>query len=190
MTKRREQKFPQKKKDSNTNKPIINRLLLEDDTALDNHSSKYRSIIKEFCAFLCECKDVLDEATTMKLLESYGRVEESMFFANLKEQYEILIHHFIQLHDWVASSSSGSTRDCILLGACEAHETLPQSAEFPADVFTSCLTTPIKMALRWFCRRSLLHESLYESLIDKIPGHQNDRKTLLGGIKLDFHYSD
>jgi regulator-associated protein of mTOR len=53
-----------------------------------------------------------------------------------------------QLHDW-GGSSSGSPRDCILLAACEAHETLPQSAEFPADVFTSCLTTPIKMALRW-----------------------------------------
>lgn len=54
-----------------------------------------------------------------------------------------------KLHEWSASNSSGSTRDCILLAACEAHETLPQSVEFPADVFTSCLTTPIKMALRW-----------------------------------------
>ncbi|XP_062080719.1 regulatory-associated protein of TOR 1-like [Humulus lupulus] len=112
--------------------------------------------------------------------------------------------------------SSGSTRDCILLGACEAHETLPQSTEFPADVFTSCLTTPIKMSLRcsdstarfffhllilpilllpfdtckrtimWFCRRSLLHESLDESLIDKIPSRQNDRKTLLGELNWIF----
>ncbi|KAM6550470.1 hypothetical protein CsatB_000278 [Cannabis sativa] len=97
-----------------------------------------------------------------------------------------VVNAFIELHDWAASSSSGSTRDCILLGACEAHETLPQSAEFPADVFTSCLTTPIKMALRWFCRRSLLHESLDESLIDKIPGRQNDRKTLLGELNWIF----
>lgn len=57
----------------------------------------------------------------------------------------------MQLQNLTASNSSGpSTRDCILLAACEAHETLPQSAEFPADVFTSCLTTPIKMALRWY----------------------------------------
>ncbi|GMP79922.1 hypothetical protein CsSME_00035240 [Camellia sinensis var. sinensis] len=49
----------------------INRLLLEDDTALENRSSEYHSIIKEFRAFLCDCKDVLDEATTMNLLESY-----------------------------------------------------------------------------------------------------------------------
>nr|GMD40020.1 Regulatory-associated protein of TOR 1 [Ipomoea batatas] len=62
----------------------------------------------------------------------------------------MIVNAFIELQDWNASNSSGpSTRDCILLAACEAHETLPQSAEFPADVFTSCLTTPIKMALRW-----------------------------------------
>ncbi|XP_050383493.1 regulatory-associated protein of TOR 1 [Argentina anserina] len=97
----------------------------------------------------------------------------------------MIINSFNELHDW-AGSSSGSPRDCILLAACEAHETLPQSAEFPADVFTSCLTTPIKMALRWFCTRSLLHESLDYSLIDKIPGRQNDRKTLLGELNWIF----
>ncbi|KAF9670869.1 hypothetical protein SADUNF_Sadunf13G0114000 [Salix dunnii] len=74
----------------------INRLLLEEDNALEKHSSEYQSINQEFCAFLGDCKDVLDEATTMKLLESYGRVEELVYFASLKEQYEIVIHHYIQ----------------------------------------------------------------------------------------------
>ncbi|KAK6943403.1 Raptor, N-terminal CASPase-like domain [Dillenia turbinata] len=99
----------------------------------------------------------------------------------------MIVNAFVELHGSSASSSSGSsTRDCILLAACEAHETLPQSAEFPADVFTSCLTTPIKMALRWFCTRSLLHDSLDYSLIDKIPGRQTDRKTLLGELNWIF----
>ncbi|XP_078436258.1 regulatory-associated protein of TOR 1 [Wolffia australiana] len=89
--------------------------------------------------------------------------------------------------EWNLSGASASaSRDCILLGACEAHETLPQSAEFPADVFTSCLTTPIKMALRWFCSRSLLCDSLDYSMIDRIPGRQNDRKTLLGELNWIF----
>nr|KJB12423.1 hypothetical protein B456_002G017100 [Gossypium raimondii] len=74
----------------------INRLLLEDDTALVNHNSEYQSIIKEFRAFLSDCKDVLDEVTTMRLLESYGRVEELVYFASLKEQHEIVIHYYIQ----------------------------------------------------------------------------------------------
>ncbi|KAG5248313.1 regulatory-associated protein of TOR [Salix suchowensis] len=98
----------------------------------------------------------------------------------------MIVNAFQELHDWSASGSAGSTRDCILLAACEAHETLPQSDEFPADVFTSCLTTPIKMALKWFYRRSLLCDSLDYSLIDKIPGRQNDRKTLLGELNWIF----
>nr|XP_043636521.1 regulatory-associated protein of TOR 1 isoform X2 [Erigeron canadensis] len=99
----------------------------------------------------------------------------------------MIVNAFIELQDWNLASSSGSSpRDCILLAACEAHETLPQSHEFPADVFTSCLTTPIKIALRWFCTRSLLHESLDYSLIDRIPGRQTDRKTLLGELNWIF----
>ncbi|CAI0550110.1 unnamed protein product [Linum tenue] len=74
----------------------INRLLLEEDSAVENHGVEYQSIIQEFCAFLSDSKDVLDEATTMKLLESYGRVEELVYFASLKEQHEIVIHHYIQ----------------------------------------------------------------------------------------------
>lgn len=37
-----------------------------------------------------------------------------------------------------------------------------------------------------FYRRSLLCESLDFSLIDKIPGRQNDRKTLLGELNWIF----
>ncbi|KAF5189076.1 Regulatory-associated protein of tor, partial [Thalictrum thalictroides] len=102
----------------------------------------------------------------------------------------MIVNAFIERQDWGSSSSSGSSgstlKDCILLGACEAHESLPQSAEFPADVFTSCLTTPIKMALKWFCSRSLLRDTINHSLIDRIPGRQNDRKTLLGELNWIF----
>ncbi|TMW91211.1 hypothetical protein EJD97_014630 [Solanum chilense] len=99
----------------------------------------------------------------------------------------VIVNAFIELQNLAASNSSGpSTRDCILLGACEAHETLPQSAEYPADIFTSCLTTPIKMALRWLCTRSLFCESFDYALIDRIPGRQTDRKTPLGELNWIF----
>ncbi|XP_020113918.1 regulatory-associated protein of TOR 2 [Ananas comosus] len=98
----------------------------------------------------------------------------------------MIINAFMERLECNPSSSSSSSKDCILLAACHAHETLPQSAEYPADVFTSCLTTPIKMALRWFCSRSLLRDSLDYSLIDQIPGRQNDRRTLLGELNWIF----
>lgn len=101
----------------------------------------------------------------------------------------IIVNALIERQEWNSSgvsSASSSSKDCIILAACEAHETLPQSAEFPADVFTSCLTTPIKMALHWLCSRSLLHDFIDHSLIDKIPGRQNDRKTLLGELNWIF----
>lgn len=78
-------------------------------------------------------------------------------------------------------------RDCILLAACGENELLPQNPDFPADVFTSCLTTPIKVALRWFCSRSLLRdEGITKELIDRIPGKQTDRKTPLGELNWIF----
>lgn len=56
----------------------------------------------------------------------------------------------VQRPEWgTTTSSTPSMRDCILLAACGALETLPQNSELPADVFTSCLTTPIQIALRW-----------------------------------------
>ncbi|CAM6102948.1 unnamed protein product [Calypogeia fissa] len=84
----------------------INRLLMGEnkqvlpgaDTA-DGQSAEYQATLKEFLAFLSDWKNDLDEATTVKLLGSYGRVDELVYFARLKEQYEILLHHFIQQGD-------------------------------------------------------------------------------------------
>ena len=43
-------------------------------------------------------------------------------------------------------------KEVILLAACGAGEVLPQSPDLPADVFTACLTTPIKVKLpSWSC---------------------------------------
>ena len=41
-----------------------------------------------------------------------------------------------------------SHQNCIQLAACALNQTLPMNPELPADLFSSCLTTPIKMALR------------------------------------------
>eukprot|EP00249_Psilotum_nudum_P014604 c24909_g1_i1 orf=639-3668(-) len=81
----------------------INQLLLDSSKQKGESCPKessenleYQKTLKEFRAFLSDCKDVLDEATTLKLLGSYGRVDELVFFAGLKEQHETVIHHYIQ----------------------------------------------------------------------------------------------
>jgi regulator-associated protein of mTOR len=45
------------------------------------------------------------------------------------------------------TSTDGSV---IVLAACRSTETLPVSPQYPADIFSACLTTPIQMALKWF----------------------------------------
>ncbi|EDO26130.1 predicted protein [Nematostella vectensis] len=47
-----------------------------------------------------------------------------------------------------------AVKNCIQLAACAANQLLPMNPELPADLFTSCLTTPIKVALRWFCSQN------------------------------------
>ncbi|KAK0433965.1 hypothetical protein EV421DRAFT_1841786 [Armillaria borealis] len=59
--------------------------------------------------------------------------------------------------------------------ACAANEHLPSCPELPADVFTSCLTSPIDMALRYF-----------QDMIMQLPGDLKDRRTPLGELNWIF----
>lgn len=62
-----------------------------------------------------------------------------------------------------------SFRNCIQLAACGASQVLPMNPDLPADLFTSCLTTPIKVAIRWFVLQptSKLLPKINLELIDK-----------------------
>jgi regulator-associated protein of mTOR len=75
--------------------------------------------------------------------------------------------------------------DHILLAACSEGETLPTNPDLPADIFTSCLTTPIKMALKWFVSQTII-SGVTLDLIDHIPGRLNDRRTPLGELNWIF----
>ncbi|RXM28608.1 Regulatory-associated protein of mTOR [Acipenser ruthenus] len=81
-----------------------------------------------------------------------------------------------------------SMKNCIQLAACDASELLPMNSDLPADLFTSCLTTPIKIALRWFCmqKSAKLVPGVTLDLIEKIPGRLNDRRTPLGELNWIF----
>ncbi|SCZ98962.1 BZ3500_MvSof-1268-A1-R1_Chr7-1g09332 [Microbotryum saponariae] len=78
-------------------------------------------------------------------------------------------------------------RDTIQLGACLAHETLPMNPDLPADLFTSCLTSPIEIALRFFLLRNPLKMGQLDlDMLLKVPGKVNDRRTPLGELNWIF----
>jgi len=85
-------------------------------------------------------------------------------------------------------TAAAAMRDSILLAACQADGVLPQAPGLPADLFTSCLTVPIKIALQWLLSRGLLADDprLTPETIDRIPGSQTDRKTPLGELNWIF----
>eukprot|EP00850_Spirogloea_muscicola_P012963 SM000086S23015 [mRNA] locus=s86:21057:31095:- [translate_table: standard] len=98
-----------------------------------------------------------------------------------------IVNAFCERPEWGHGGSSvPSMKETIILAACGPSEILPQNADLPADIFTSCLTTPIKIALQWFCPRSLLKDTLDKDLVDRIPGRQQDRKTPLGELNWIF----
>ncbi|XP_020582409.1 regulatory-associated protein of TOR 1-like [Phalaenopsis equestris] len=61
----------------------------------------------------------------------------------------IIVNAFIELN------SSGSSKDCILLAACEAHENLPQSAEFPEGSRSGLLSDNDDKEHSSFCSTNL-----------------------------------
>jgi regulator-associated protein of mTOR len=79
-------------------------------------------------------------------------------------------------------------RDTIVLCPTSQGEWLPLNPELPADLFTSCLTTPIPVALRWFVHQNPLSMEKIdlETIADAIPGKLTDRKTPLGELNWIF----
>lgn len=76
--------------------------------------------------------------------------------------------------------------DCIHLAACRYKETLPTNPDLPADVFTSCLTTPIEMAVRFFILQNPLPSSVTLNDAASIPGRVSERRTPVGELNWIF----
>ena len=75
--------------------------------------------------------------------------------------------------------------DCLLLAACGKNELLPTNPDLPADVFTSCLTTPIEMAVRFYKLENPLASGMAWPDF-KISGKLQDRKSALGELNWIF----
>ncbi|XP_066914633.1 regulatory-associated protein of mTOR-like [Clytia hemisphaerica] len=94
-----------------------------------------------------------------------------------------------QLSQGVASPQIPPVRNCLQMAACGTNELLPMVPDLPADLFTACLTTPMKVALKWFISQKSYHNlvpGITNELLDKIPGQLNDRRTPLGELNWIF----
>ncbi|KAI0814821.1 hypothetical protein BC629DRAFT_1467282 [Irpex lacteus] len=76
--------------------------------------------------------------------------------------------------------------DAIQLAACLADEQLPSCPELPADIFTSCLTSPIDIALRYFIMNNQLPSNITADMVMQLPGDLKDRRTPLGELNWIF----
>ncbi|KHJ35166.1 putative wd repeat-containing protein mip1 [Erysiphe necator] len=74
----------------------------------------------------------------------------------------------------------------IHLAACNANENLPTNPQLPADLFTSCLTTPIEMALWFFVLQTPLTIKMTPERAKKMPGRLQERRTPLGELNWIF----
>ncbi|MCJ1474557.1 hypothetical protein MMC13_003216 [Lambiella insularis] len=76
--------------------------------------------------------------------------------------------------------------DNILLAACGQAETLPTNPDLPADLFTSCLTTPVAISLRCFVLNSQIPIDVTLKDLEKVPGRSQERRTPLGELNWIF----
>ncbi|KNZ76317.1 WD repeat-containing protein mip1 [Termitomyces sp. J132] len=74
----------------------------------------------------------------------------------------------------------------IQLAACAANEQLPSCPELPADIFTSCLTSPIDIALRYYLMNHQLPNMVTADMVLQLPGDLKDRRTPLGELNWIF----
>jgi hypothetical protein len=78
--------------------------------------------------------------------------------------------------------SSGAKSASIVLAACGADEILPMDPQYPADIFTSCLTTPIPIALRWFILQVYTYPYAF-ILVNLLVSRDNAESSFVGGIE-------
>lgn len=76
--------------------------------------------------------------------------------------------------------------DNIILAACGKTETLPTNPDLPADLFTSCLTTPVTISLRCFVLDCQLPLDITLKDLEKVPGRLQERRTPLGELNWIF----
>lgn len=76
--------------------------------------------------------------------------------------------------------------DNIQLAACGKSESLPTNPDLPADLFTSCLTSPIETSLTFFILENPLPSNLTKEDAQRVPGRLQERRSPIGELNWIF----
>ncbi|XP_044758345.1 regulatory-associated protein of mTOR isoform X2 [Coccinella septempunctata] len=119
--------------------------------------------------------DCSNAGTIVKSFETFAKQHENEY------EQQFMSHHVHQTPPPKFSS-------CIQLAACDVDQLLPMKPDLPADLFTCCLTAPIKTAIRWYLQknRNPLTPDVSLEEIDLMPGSYGDRKTMRGELNWIF----
>lgn len=117
---------------------------------------------------------VLDVSRAGNIVQNFSRFIEK----HEQENQETLIKD--------PTATVPSYDDNIILAACGKTETLPTNPYLPADLFTACLTTPVRIALRCFILDNPIPIDVTVRDADKVPGRLQERRTPLGELNWIF----
>lgn len=101
-------------------------------------------------------------------------------------------HHILWMKDmndpssYAYNSKPPEFSECIQLAACDENELLPTDPFLPADLFTSCLTTPIQTSMLWYVHKTNTMDRYSVQMIDSIPGSLTERRSVLGELNWIF----
>lgn len=107
------------------------------------------------------------------------------FVVQREQEYQLIINPQTKALDgYNIATPPPNFNNSILFGACAANQILPMNPELPADLFTCCLTTPIKTSLKYYMiqKHNRLLPEITDDMIDNIPGQLSDRRTMLGEL--------
>uniref|UniRef100_A0A0N5ASJ5 Raptor_N domain-containing protein n=1 Tax=Syphacia muris TaxID=451379 RepID=A0A0N5ASJ5_9BILA len=144
-----------------------------------------------------EVEEVKTEAViAVKSFSRFAGDQEKEWVKQLDEHMETRSPPLPEIQAWMSIDERASAfgfprkpnyRDCIHLAACAEDEYLPIDPDLPADLFTSCLTTPIKTSILWHILKNGLKDSFPVSNLDRIiPGEVSDRRSILGELNWIF----
>ena len=93
------------------------------------------------------------------------------------------------LHEDKAEELNLYDDELILFASCDYGELVPNNPDYPADILTSCLTSPMKMAIRFFGKTSVLTD-VKDEIIDLYLIHllkvQGKIQNTISCIRLDI----